>query len=1327
MRTVDRLASGRVVMLYRARRGTVLRHLRLLLVLTTGLSWAVTVGAAEPFDGPTHLPGGSHSEEARLVTGPPPTLEPPLKARALDDFDLRPERLRTPGPVPDDTIRALFPRSAPTSPRAGRNAEAFAASDLTLFRSTAVSGPSASQTNEPSVATNGSVVFFTYNSYAAVSADYGATFRYIDPDVTFGAGSVPFCCDQRVVYEPTRDIFIWVLQYGSRNEAGFERLAVASSANVVANRWVHWDIDAGEIGPYAGYQIDFPQLATSSGHAYMSAGVGPIASATLSASGIARFPLDQLARGGTLEWRYAYQTQQVITPVQGSTTTMYFGAYASSSAMYLFSWLEGSEFPSSSLILKTSSPSAVGSSCRGPDLRDMCGRSDSRLAAGWMYGDTIGFAWNAGRGGIYSYPLPYIQMVKINVVTRSVVDEPAIWSDEVAYAYPGVAANGRGHLGAVVSFNSATVHPSTAVFVADDLSGARSWTSVAVRAGTAGPVANRWGDYQTSIRASAVSNAWIGGAFTIQGSAVEPRFIWFGRERDMTPGVPVPTATPRPSAAVAPTAAPGGVGQGRSLLPTAGEIGSGFTATDRDYTFEEKAVGPNPPAPYTNWADALRAWGWQAASERDLFNSNASSVYQVIATANIYSSSSGATSGYAHNLSRIAAVTGTPFTTANLGATIGDQSAAYTRDGTGTTVSGATLATTELLVYFRAGRVSNVVQLFSRRGLMDTALALRIAQQQAIRASALGAGTSATPTPSAGRTPPPSLRLGIYGTVTDARSASPLSGVCITLGPPIRCFTQTDAAGAYTIDLAALAATTGQAWDLYFVKDGYRQGYSGLITVSGAVRHDIALTSTATATSSPSPTPRPSAAPSPSAPPASRTLYLPNITKTLGGPTGWQTPFIIQNVGTTATDLQLVFYRFSDGAEIGRRSVPALRPGTSYAFSPNDDASLPHDAQFSVVVTSTTAPIVSVVNEHAGVGANAQAMSYVGASSGATKVYLPYVAKGLAASAAGAAHDGWLTTFVVQNVGASVANVTMQFLALDGIRTATLTRSIATGRAQAIDPAADATIPDGIAYSVTLTADQPIIVVANGHRLVRAAQTGYAYNGAVTRTAPAYLPYVARGTTATEPTSYVVIQNTGTADATPVVDLQRFGGGGAVQLRGPRALRPGQSWLLDPRYQADGTSPCPAAGSASCVGAGEFSAVISGGTFAALAWSATDTTAKAYTDVKPATTLYGPNTTRNLGGPSGWTTPLIIQSAGATSATLRWYRFADGALVTSQQLTGLTAGASVRIDPRSVSGLADNAQYAVVIEASASLVAIITELSTETGDGAMAYEALTVE
>jgi hypothetical protein len=118
------------------------------------------------------------------------------------------------------------------------------------------------------------------------------------------------------------------------------------------------------------------------------------------------------------------------------------------------------------------------------------------------------------------------------------------------------------------------------------------------------------------------------------------------------------------------------------------------------------------------------------------------------------------------------------------------------------------------------------------------------------------------------------------------------------------------------------------------------------------------------------------------------TIFLPNITKMLGGPNGWVTPFIVQNVGVKKATLEVSFFRFSDGGLVTCRRIDDLAPATSFADYPNNDADLPADSQFAVVVKSFGSEVVSVVNEHQGQGqpARAEALSYNGLTSGATSM-----------------------------------------------------------------------------------------------------------------------------------------------------------------------------------------------------------------------------------------------------------------------------------------------------------------------------------------------------
>src|SRR2546423_8465711 len=115
-------------------------------------------------------------------------------------------------------------------------------------------------------------------------------------------------------------------------------------------------------------------------------------------------------------------------------------------------------------------------------------------------------------------------------------------------------------------------------------------------------------------------------------------------------------------------------------------------------------------------------------------------------------------------------------------------------------------------------------------------------------------------------------------------------------------------------------------------------------------------------------------------PPVTSTVYLPNITRHLGGPNGFYTPFIIQNTGAVETQLEVTFYNFTDGSCAEQYLVSNLAPGRAHSNDPNDNGRNPFlpNAQFSVVVRSFGSTIVGVVNEHQGIGDRAEALSYNG-------------------------------------------------------------------------------------------------------------------------------------------------------------------------------------------------------------------------------------------------------------------------------------------------------------------------------------------------------------
>jgi hypothetical protein len=556
----------------------------------------------------------------------------------------------------------------------------------------------------------------------------------------------------------------------------------------------------------------------------------------------------------------------------------------------------------------------------------------------------------------------------------------------------------------------------------------------------------------------------------------------------------------------------------------------------------------------------------------------------------------------------------------------------------------------------------------------------------------------------------------IYGTVTDNTTGLPIAAACVTLGPPIQCTTTTNSAGFFTMDTAPLS---GLMWDIYVLKNPYySQYYSGTFVVNGPTLKNVAMFPTGV------PVPGQCAAPTSGTP--TQSVYLPNITKTLGGANGWVTPFIVQNTGTVNTNLEVSFYKFSDGACVARRTVSNLAPGKSFADIPNNDGDLPGDTQFSVVVRSFGASVVSTVNQVQGTGAAFQALAYAGTSSGANTVYLPNVTRRF---------YGWDIPFIIQNLGTATATATSAFTSIASpscttAHTFSKALSIDAGRSKVVDPdfetaytgTAGSGLIDGCQYSVVVTAGQPLAVVANAHN-ESGAPAAYSHNALAGGAATLYAPYAALNGPSSR-FSPIVVQNTGTAATTATLEFTPLGGGVARSFT-TASIAAGSSRAFDPRYtNGDTTQALCTTSSTTCLGNGEYSLrITSPGTVAAVVLPVTGTTAAAYTAaLQGQKKSYLPNVTRTLGGANGWTTPIVLQSTTATAVTLSWCPFSGGACTTQNVV--ITPLSAQWIDPRNVPGLTDDTQYAVLADGgtTGSITAIVYERNTSGGDGDMIYE-----
>src|SRR5205807_6846317 len=153
------------------------------------------------------------------------------------------------------------------------------------------------------------------------------------------------------------------------------------------------------------------------------------------------------------------------------------------------------------------------------------------------------------------------------------------------------------------------------------------------------------------------------------------------------------------------------------------------------------------------------------------------------------------------------------------------------------------------------------------------------------------------------QTPVYAAEPSLSGTVTDRATGQLVANVCVTVGPPVRCATTTNADGTYFLNMTG--APNGIQWDVRFLLGGQIKAEFLGTTVNGPTVVNAVIDATGFVI------PPPCGSPNAATPTA--TSYLPNITKTLGGPTGWQTPFIVQNSGTLQTTLEISWYKFADG------------------------------------------------------------------------------------------------------------------------------------------------------------------------------------------------------------------------------------------------------------------------------------------------------------------------------------------------------------------------------------------------------------------------------
>lgn len=407
------------------------------------------------------------------------------------------------------------------------------ANDLVIYRNvalpTSATGGQTSTVGEPTLGNNGSQIFYAGNWYAARSLDNASSWAYINPYAAFpSADGGIFCCDQTLIYDPTRDLTIWLLQYEKRNNTNTLRVAIKKGTGGGICDFYH-DLRPGDVNAaWSTEWFDYNSAALSNNYLYITTNSFGDATTGWRRSVVFRINLDNLAGGGALSYNYFSTTANgSLRCTQGAREAMYFGSHNGPSQLRVFTWPESSTSVTYNDVNVT--PWTSGSySAPGPDGRNWLTRTDDRITGAFLSNGVIGFLWTANSQA--ARPLPYVRAVRIDAQSKALISEPDIWSSSFAYAYPDGCASDSGVVGITLFRGGGPVYPTHVVGIWLPL--LNTWQLADTKAGTSGPDDGKWGDYLTCRRHAPDGQTFIASGYTLQGGAllsnVELRYVHFG-------------------------------------------------------------------------------------------------------------------------------------------------------------------------------------------------------------------------------------------------------------------------------------------------------------------------------------------------------------------------------------------------------------------------------------------------------------------------------------------------------------------------------------------------------------------------------------------------------------------------------------------------------------------------------------------------------------------------------------------------------------------------------------------------------------------------------
>jgi len=407
-------------------------------------------------------------------------------------------------------------------------------------------------------ASAGNIAFVTYNTSAALSVDAGAHFTILGPTTIFPSAPTPsvdggFCCDQHVIYVPQIDRIIWLMQFWPTGAAGSQsgkvRIASASPAQIAASAgtaWTYWDLTSATFN-LNGNWMDYPALSYGNSFLYMT--INAVGSAPGGGRLVVRTPLSELHDGTTIHMNYLVSNG--CYPTQNAGGTVYWSSHNNNHQMRVYSWDEGSNliyphdvdinpWPNDNNGSKTNPYVSIAPN--GQDWTEAewtfpaCTRGTTQRLGparhpGFLFGNEIWFAWTATPGG--GFPNVHLQVVSIDPVDFSLIQQDQIWNPDYAFAYGSLTTNSAYEVGLALAWGGGSFNENSAVGIYGD--------HQLYATGTSDDSQGRWGDYVTVRQHSPNAGLYSAETYSTKTAAeggFEPHYVLFGRQSEVNPPPP---------------------------------------------------------------------------------------------------------------------------------------------------------------------------------------------------------------------------------------------------------------------------------------------------------------------------------------------------------------------------------------------------------------------------------------------------------------------------------------------------------------------------------------------------------------------------------------------------------------------------------------------------------------------------------------------------------------------------------------------------------------------------------------------------------------------